>query len=270
MTLMCQSLGIPARYVVGFRCEPDDFNTMGDYFLVRQSDAHAWCEVFTGAKWETFDPTSGRGAAAGAGRPYFAALKQIFDYLEFKWAANVVAYDAGDRKNLILGLNTEMFRTASNSGTSLQNWMSDFQDQLASPSVLQCVIAGMILLCAVAVSWFLVERWRLHRRAKRIGIKSLSTSDQLRLVRQLGFYDDLMRVLSRHHIERPPHLTPLEFSRSLAYLPADVYRDIHRLTELFYRIRYGGSIVLSPPRRHLAAVVYRIQKILDAPHHDFP
>jgi len=128
----------------------------------------------------------------------------------------------------------------------------------------------MILLCVVAVSWFLVERWRLHRRAKRIGIKSLSTTDQVRLVRQLGFYDDLMRILARHHIERPQHLTPLEFSRSLAYLPADVYRDIHRLTQLFYRIRYGGSKVLTPPHRHLAAVVYRIQRILDGTHPDFP
>jgi hypothetical protein len=269
MTLMCQSLGIPARYVVGFRCEPDDFNSMGDYFLVRQSNAHAWCEVFTGRTWETFDPTSGRGAAAGARHARFAELKKILDYLEFKWAASVVAYDTGDRNNLIIGLRAEVFRPVS--GTiSPQRWLADFQEQLASPSVLQCVITGMILLCALAVSWFLAERWRLHRRAKRIGIKSLSTTDQFRLVRQLGFYDDLMRILARHHIERPPHLTPLEFSRSLAYLPAEVYRDVCRLTELFYRIRYGGSKLLTPPRRHLAAVVYRIQRILDAPHHDFP
>jgi hypothetical protein len=270
MTLMCQSLGIPARYVVGFRCEPDDFNAMGDYFLVRQSNAHAWCEVLTGRQWETFDPTSGRGDAAGTSDPYLTDLKKIVDYLEFKWATSVVAYDTGDRKNLILNLNTEMFKTAASGSMSLQSWMADFQGQLASPSVLSCVITGMILLCALAVGWFLVERWRLHRRAQRIGIKSLSTTDQLRLVRQLSFYDDLMRILARHHIERPQHLTPLEFSRSLAFLPADVYRDIHRLTQLFYRIRYGGSTVLSPPRRHLAAVVYRIQKVLDSSHHDFP
>ncbi|MGA2440425.1 MAG: DUF3488 and transglutaminase-like domain-containing protein, partial [Tepidisphaeraceae bacterium] len=270
MTLMCQSLGIPARYVVGFRCEPDDFNTMGDYFFVRQSNAHAWCEVYTGQKWETFDPTSGREDGSGTSRPRFTELKKIFDYLEFKWAASVVAYDTGERKNLILGLSSEMFKPTQIGSISLQYWMNNFQGQLASPSVLSCVITGMIFLCALAVSWFLVERWRLHRRAKRIGIKSLSTTDQLRLVRQLGFYDDLMRILARHHIERPPHLTPLEFSRSLAYLPADVYRDIHRLTQLFYRIRYGGSKVLAPPHRHLAAVVYRIQKVLDGTHPDFP
>ena len=58
MTLMCQSLGIPARQVVGFRCDSEDFNTLGDYYEVKQSDAHAWCEVFTGSEWQTYDPTT--------------------------------------------------------------------------------------------------------------------------------------------------------------------------------------------------------------------
>src|SRR5262249_22049145 len=60
MTLMCQSLDIPARLVVGFKCDAMDYNNvLGGYYLVRQSNAHAWCEVYVGGKWETFDPTSG-------------------------------------------------------------------------------------------------------------------------------------------------------------------------------------------------------------------
>ena len=122
----------------------------------------------------------------------------------------------------------------------------------------------MISLSFFFVGWFLIERWRLRRRAKRIGIDSLSTPDQLRLVRQLGFYNDLLRILERHHIERPRHLTPLEFSRSLAYLPAQVYDDIFRLTELFYRIRYGPSRRSAYSRRYFSAVGYRIQQTLEA------
>ena len=91
----------------------------------------------------------------------------------------------------------------------------------------------------------------------------LSTPDQYRLARQLRFYDDVLRILAKHHIERPRNLTPLEFSRSLSYLPAEVYRDIYRLTELFYRIRYGGVTLPAHPRRHLSTVVYRIQQTLD-------
>jgi len=55
-TLM-RAAGIPSRVVVGYL--GGQFNQFGDYLLVRQSEAHAWCEVWipeTG--WERVDPTS--------------------------------------------------------------------------------------------------------------------------------------------------------------------------------------------------------------------
>ena len=39
-TLLCQSLGLEARMVVGFHCEGDAF--VGGYYQVQQSHAHAW------------------------------------------------------------------------------------------------------------------------------------------------------------------------------------------------------------------------------------
>jgi transglutaminase-like putative cysteine protease len=264
MTLMCQSLGIPARFVVGFRCEPEDFNSIGDYFVVKQSDAHAWCEVFTGQKWETFDPTSGRQALGERNHPMFSQVRKFFDYLEFKWATTVVAYDTGDRQNLISAMDLQVSRSAVSGSQNVSDWFENFQKKIASPTVLSSVITGMISLSFFLIAWFLIDRWRLRRRAKRIGIESLSTPDQLRLVRQLGFYNDLLRILERHHIQRPRHLTPLEFSRSLAYLPAQVYDDISRLTELFYRIRYGPTRRSTYSQRYLSAVVDRIQETLEA------
>src|SRR4051794_39897899 len=45
MVLMCQSLGMNARMVTGFKC--DEFNATpgAGYYIVRQSHAHAWVEV---------------------------------------------------------------------------------------------------------------------------------------------------------------------------------------------------------------------------------
>jgi hypothetical protein len=157
-----------------------------------------------------------------------------------------------------------MDQSAVRGSQSLSNWADAFQRQIISPTVLSCVITGMISLSFLAVCYFLMERWRLHRLARRIGIASLSTPEQFRLVRQLGFYDELLRVLERHRIPRPQHLTPLEFSQSLTYLPASVYDDIYRLTKLFYRIRYGAETVAVPPRRHLASVIHRIQQSLES------
>jgi transglutaminase-like putative cysteine protease len=270
MTLMCQSLGIPARFVVGFRCEPDDFNSMGDYFVVKQSNAHAWCEVFTGKSWETFDPTSGRGLDNVAAHPVIDDLKKFFDYLEFKWATSVVAYDTANRRNLIDNLNAQMYTSINNGSNTVQQWtgwwsnvMNTFQIKIAQPNALNFVILVMVSLSLIAVIWFLIDRWLLRRRAHRIGIELMSAPEQIRLSRQLRFYDDLLLILAKHRIERPRHSTPLEFSRSLTYLPAEVYRDIYRLTEIFYRIRYSGSDLPVHPRRHLSAAVYRIQQTLD-------
>jgi hypothetical protein len=271
MTLMCQSLGIPARFIGGFRCEPEDFNSLGDYFVVKQSNAHAWCEVYTGAKWETFDPTSGRGAIGDAQHPMLNDLKKFFDYLEFKWASSVVAYDTGNRRNLIDNLYTQMDTAAVSGSGNVSEWMKWLQDKrdaiqkgLASPTTLSCVITGMVLLSLVAIITFLIERIRLHRRARRIGIELLSSDDQYRLARQLRFYDDVLLILARHNLERPRHLTPLEFSRSLTFLPSEVYRDFYRLTEIFYRIRYGPATLPPHSRRNLSSVVSRIQVGLDS------
>jgi transglutaminase-like putative cysteine protease len=49
--------GIPARVVIGY--QGGEFNEIGHYLIVRQSDAHAWCEVHVeGQGWRRVDPTS--------------------------------------------------------------------------------------------------------------------------------------------------------------------------------------------------------------------
>ncbi len=56
-TVMARSVGIPARVVTGY--QGGEFNPMGGYFIVRQSDAHAWSEVWLDGKgWQRIDPTA--------------------------------------------------------------------------------------------------------------------------------------------------------------------------------------------------------------------
>lgn len=57
MALLCRSLGIPARVVIGFYIDPE--NELLGYYPVRSDMAHAWVEVyFDGFGWVDFDPTS--------------------------------------------------------------------------------------------------------------------------------------------------------------------------------------------------------------------
>jgi transglutaminase-like putative cysteine protease len=55
--VMMRSAGIPARVVLGY--QGGEMNPMGGHMIVRQSDAHAWNEVwFEGHGWRRVDPTA--------------------------------------------------------------------------------------------------------------------------------------------------------------------------------------------------------------------
>src|SRR5262249_15046520 len=56
MTVMLRAEGVPARYVTGF--SPGEYNDVGGDYIIRESDAHAWVEVyFPQYGWLPFDPT---------------------------------------------------------------------------------------------------------------------------------------------------------------------------------------------------------------------
>lgn len=54
---LMRAAGIPARVVTGY--QGGEVNPLGDYFIVRQSDAHAWTEVWLQESgWLRIDPTA--------------------------------------------------------------------------------------------------------------------------------------------------------------------------------------------------------------------
>jgi transglutaminase-like putative cysteine protease len=264
MALMCQSLGMHARVVVGFKC--DEYNNLGHYYIVKQSHAHAWVEVLNGqGEWKTFDPTSAHEANPSRSQGFLTRVRHVFDFLEYKWANSVVAYDAESRDSLIDKVGTDLQSTASRGN----NVMVELRRRLTqdtffniSSKVLAMLIGLMVCLLFASVGWFLLERWRLRKLAAQIGLDNLPAADQLRLARQLGFYADLMALLEARDITRAKHQTPLEFTRSLTFLPSEPYDAIQRLTRIFYRIRFGDARLSAPQRRRLDTVLDRIRAAL--------
>jgi transglutaminase-like putative cysteine protease len=56
-TLVMRAAGVPARVVTGY--QGGEFNPIGGYMIVRQSDAHAWSEIWVaGRGWLRVDPTA--------------------------------------------------------------------------------------------------------------------------------------------------------------------------------------------------------------------
>ena len=68
MIVMLRSIGIPSRLVTGYT--PGTFNRVTGLLEVRNSDAHAWVEVFfPGVGWVEFEPTPGFPDTADLGTP---------------------------------------------------------------------------------------------------------------------------------------------------------------------------------------------------------
>jgi transglutaminase-like putative cysteine protease len=56
LAFLLRSAGVPARIVVGY--QGGEINPVGGYLIVRQSEAHAWTEVWLDGRWTRIDPTS--------------------------------------------------------------------------------------------------------------------------------------------------------------------------------------------------------------------
>jgi len=90
MTLMLRHLGIPARPVNGYIME--EWNNFGNYFTIRQSDAHSWVEVFFPDQgWVSFDPTP--PSTSGTLLQRFAILRDLRSRFEGWWFTYVYRFD---------------------------------------------------------------------------------------------------------------------------------------------------------------------------------
>ena len=113
-TVLMRSAGIPARVVTGY--QGGYWNQLGNYLLVRNSDAHAWTEVWlAGRGWVRTDPTGavrpervtlGAAAAIGDERGWYhndwlQGLRNHWDIVNRWWNQGVVGFDALRQRGLL-------------------------------------------------------------------------------------------------------------------------------------------------------------------------
>jgi protein-glutamine gamma-glutamyltransferase len=121
--VLMRAAGIPAHVVTGY--QGGAFNRFADYWILRQSDAHAWDEVWIeGSGWVRVDPTSavapGRvdhdaDDAVLADEPltgrwhrrfrWFADAQLRLDAIKQVWRERILFYDQGSQRKLLEWLN---------------------------------------------------------------------------------------------------------------------------------------------------------------------
>jgi len=109
--VIMRSANIPARIVTGY--QGGYWQEGGQYLLVRQSDAHAWVEIWLeGNGWTRVDPTaavsparieSGARSAVEAGQrlEWLRSLRNHYDRLQHMWNSWVLGFDAERQQRMM-------------------------------------------------------------------------------------------------------------------------------------------------------------------------
>jgi transglutaminase-like putative cysteine protease len=224
--VMMRAARVPARVVTGY--QGGDVNSVDGVFTVRQSDAHAWAEVWlAGSGWTRVDPTSAVSPAR-VERGMASALPQRF-------AAPFIARFAGSRGAEWLAQARLNWEALSNRWNQLVlNYSPERQREtledlgMKAPSW-QEMVAAMVL--GMGVLALAVGAWLTRRVRERDPVKRAWTRICDRLARQ--------------GIARAAHEGPLDFAARAATLPPPRGSPAGRAAALeqaarhYARLRYG-------------------------------
>lgn len=213
---LMRAAGIPARVITGY--QGGELNPVGNYLIVRQSDAHAWAEVWLAGKgWTRVDPT---GAVSPARIEYgietampdenplpllarntFPAVKKMYlnlDAIDNAWNHWVLDYN--------------------------QNRQLEFLSSLVDSKLAWEDLAIAMIMTLGTVG--LVLTWLILR-------ENPVKPDPLQRI-----YVSFLRKLKRKGIVRQSHEGPVDFSkRAIRQLPKQA-AEIRRITDIYTQMRY--------------------------------
>lgn len=218
--------GIPARVVVGYL--GGEYNDLGGFFLVRQADAHAWCEVWLpGNGWTRIDPTSvvapgrasqdlssflaGRVVSGEAVTGESSLLRRLarlapvnevrlaWEALNYQWDTRVMGFDADVQDVLLTSLG------------------------LTNNRPLPLLTQVLIVIAAVLIIYAGWMQLRTRPRTDRIQ----------------ELYKRFCQKLARIGLQRDPWEGPSDFAtRAAESLPNESER-VRQITKTYIALRYA-------------------------------
>jgi len=219
-TYLMRAAGIPARVVIGY--QGGKMNPLDDYMIVRQSDAHAWTEVWFNGRWNRIDPT----AVVSPGR-----IEQGVQ-------------DAGleiNRLPLLLVSESNLIKNMAFLYDSFQNswnqWVIGFDQKkqnelLKSLGMENTTLSNIILLLVVCLTIAgLIVAWLVLKQ------KSVETD------RVQYYYNIFCRKLQVYGIVRELHEGPLDFEKRLMKQPFSISAkdDIKSIIRVYRALHYGNQ-----------------------------
>lgn len=218
-TNLMRAAGIPARVVVGY--QGGKMNPLDDYMIVRQSDAHAWSEVWLNDRWQRVDPTAAVSPDRVEQGVSHAGLEQ-------------------NQLPLMLISNNSLFKSVAFLYDSFQNnwnqWVIGFnqkkQDELlkslgfkkTSYADLILLLIICMLVASAVVAWFLLRHYNIEKD------------------RVQQYYNVFCRKLQRHGLQRHLHEGPRDFENRIyneTELSTSSKQDLAFVFNAYRRLHYG-------------------------------
>ena len=229
--VLMRAAGVPARVVVGYL--GGELNPIDNYLVVRQSDAHAWAEVWLPDEgWRRVDPTSAVSPdrielgldealtdderalldSAYSSSPMMARLQQHIEALNYNWQRWVLGYDTARQVNVLERLLG-----------GLQAWR-----------IALFFIGGCGAVIVVYLLWLsITARTRYSSVEQRLYLRFIAR------FKKRGF-------------ERAPGESPRDFAQRIGLEHPAWQAELSLITKLFYAVAYQDQVQQLPAlRRHI-------------------
>jgi protein-glutamine gamma-glutamyltransferase len=220
--LLMRVAGIPARVVVGY--QGGELSTLGNWYLVSQSDAHAWTEVWlSGRGWVRIDPTA-------AIAPQRIERGGLLDRLANRAPLRFQLDEEGGLVRLVQGLR----RLSATAGLVWQDWVVDFslgrQEHMLSALGLGHLRQYGLVLAMLVVGAAILGLLTLTL------VRGADRREPLERIYQ-AFCDRLARV----GLARGPSEGPADYARRVTAVRPDLADTLNAFIALYLPARYGSD-----------------------------
>jgi hypothetical protein len=234
MVILLRSLKVPARLVVGFR--GGRWNDFGKFYAVRQSDAHAWVEVYLPSEgWVRFDPTPAvsrqqnievRIQQSGIQ----STLTAMIEALRHRWYKWIIKYDMEHQLSALRSIR-DAFKKAFKA-FSFQRTRNNFtaakRRQVQKRNLQVWMRWGLLVLFLGIVLGLGIWRWR--RRKQNIVYPDYVET-----------YLKAVSLLKPLGIEKSEEETPFEFLQRLRSSHPPLASALEEITALYLEMRFQAQ-----------------------------
>lgn len=158
--LLARDAGYPARLVVGFT--GGSWNSVEDYFVIRNRDAHAWVEIFdqTAKEWLRVDPTPGSGSSdptvlLSSSMKFEVGWGAWLDSLRIQWYRRIVNFEQKDQIELAMSLKDRVQDFSKEFSKKVKAAVAQLKAWVSQPLSGGSLIGLFFLLAPLFTMWML-------------------------------------------------------------------------------------------------------------------